>query len=235
MRMRRRQQNSLRERCAREQLRSAGVRCALLWSALLLLSSCVPGRASGVATATPTATLTPTPVLGALPPTPTPEALPGPATTPLGPAPTNCPSSAPLQFGGFVGAVPRYGVAPVWMDFMPQTVIANGGPYDPWPGFKIIWEVGPHSASPAIIEATNLTTGKLAWWGLGGPIAQSYYGAAQALVLDPHTTGPAAYHGSPEPGWNEWGSNLYLLQAGCYALDAIWPGGHWRTIFAAGS
>jgi hypothetical protein len=180
-----------------------------------------------------------TPALAALPPTPTPEALPGPATTPLGPAPTNCPSSAPLQrlafsqFGNF-GSITFFGGSPVWMDSNPQTVPINGGPDDPWPGIKIIWEVGPNYQGTAIIEVTNLTTGHLAWWGQGGPIAQSYYGAAQALLLDPNTTGPAAYHGSPEPGWNEWGSFVYLLQAGCYAIDATWATGHWRAIFAAG-
>ncbi len=52
-------------------LQVGSVQCALLWTALLLLCSCVPGRASSAATPTatttstpsPTATVTPTPIL----------------------------------------------------------------------------------------------------------------------------------------------------------------------------
>jgi hypothetical protein len=237
--MRRRQKGPLCARRAAERLRHGGVRCALLWSALLLLSSCVPGQATTLATPTATATLTPTPAPF---PTPTPEALPTPVATLLASAPTNCPSAPPLQtmtfaqFGGFRGSVTFHGDPPVWIPdgYFPTVLHLNSLGYDPWPGTKIVWEVGPNYPGAAIVEVTNLTTGHLAWWGQGGPIAQSLYGAAQALLLDPHTTGPAAYHGPPEAGWNEYGSFVYLLQAGCYALDATWPGGHWRAIFAAG-
>lgn len=233
----------MRQRCgspqrglpAAERLGSRSVRLVLLCSALLLLMGCVPGRASSTATVAPTATLTPTPAL---------EALPTPVTTLLDPPPTNCPASPPPHtltfpqgFGGFSGSVTFYGSSPVWIaDSISWGVLhLNALGYTPWPGIKLIWEVGPNYTKPASIEVTNLGTGQLAWWGQGGPISQSNYGAATELELDPTTTAPAAiYHGPSEQGWNEWGSFAYLLQAGCYALDATWPGGHWRAIFAAG-
>ena len=116
--MLRRQKDPLCAPHAAERLRYRGVRCVLLWSALLLLSGCVPGRATTLATATPTVTATP-------------RVLPTPVASLLDPAPTTCPSSPPLQtlsfahFGGFVGPETFFGGGPVWTaDFSTTVVVA---------------------------------------------------------------------------------------------------------------
>jgi hypothetical protein len=35
-------------------------------------------------------------------------------------------------------------------------------------------------------------------------------------------------------GWADFLSYLFIPQAGCYVLEAAWPGGMWRLTFAAG-
>ena len=105
-----------------------------------------------------------------------------------------------------------------------------------YPSTKIIWEVGPNDAQAATVQLTNLHTGQHAWWGLGDPTAADAVfsptlwlgsGTPEAVV-DAHA------HPSPEPGWREFGSMVYLSQAVCYAMEVTWPGGHWRGILAAG-
>jgi hypothetical protein len=195
----------------------------LLLAALVILASCGPARTSATPTATPTVAPTATPAPG-----------PTPVTTLLDPPPTNCPSAPPLQiltfthFGGFSGSVTLHGDPPVWIaGFNYQTVVhADPQGYTPWPETKIIWEVGPNYSQPVSIQAINLQTGELSWWNVDTNAPPT-----RTLVLDQSNP---FYHGTPEPGWNEWGSGLYIPVAGCYALQVTWPGGHWRTIFAAG-
>lgn len=213
----------------------ASLRRGALILALLAISvaACAPAIPTvNQPTASPTASATP-------------AVLPSPVAALLDPPPLNCPTSPPLQsrgftsFGGFQGGVSLIGHAPVWVPslYFPQTPVdlelSNG--YTPWPGTKIIWEVGPNYSKTVRVTVTDLATGQLAWWGQNedGP-DQSQYGSSQTLTLDATSLGPAAYHGPSETGWNEWGSFVYLLHASCYALDVTWPGGHWRSIFGAG-
>ncbi len=53
-------------------------------------------------------------------------------------------------------------------------------------------------------------------------------GAAAALALDPRQP-----HWRIE-GWSEWPAWVFLPAAGCYYLEAHWPGGAWRLSFTAG-
>jgi hypothetical protein len=201
---------------------------ALLVGVLILTGCSLPGV---------TTRRTPAPTVIA---TPTCTPVPGPCPVAgfLDPPPQHCPASPPLQVLTSSGGGPFYGQSPVW----------GGGPVPPgatlhveddtplaWPGDKMIWEVGPNYTQRVTVEVTNLATGERAWWGIGSPNPPE----SQTLTLDPNTTGPARYHGSPGSGypvagWSEYGTVLYILAAGCYTMTAIWPEGSWSRTFAAG-
>jgi hypothetical protein len=205
--------------------------CALLLIGAMLLSACSLGQGSAK-TATPTATLRPGPT---------------PVATLLDPVPTTCPAAPALQtisvsvpLGLDSGSTTLHGSSPVWIvGFYYQTIVhVNSQGYTPWPGTKIVWAVGPDYPQVVTVQAINLRSGAPAWWGFGAPGSPPKLGTAgQTLILDPSgASGPGAAdtHGSSAPGWNEWGSGLYLSEAGCYALEARWSGDQWRSIMAVG-
>jgi hypothetical protein len=205
---------------------SAGV--ALLVG-IPILTGCSIGGVTTRRTPAPTVTATPTCT-----------SVPGPCSVSgfLDPPPQHCPASPPLQVLRTSTGGPFYGESLVWAGGLgPPGATLHLEDDTPlaWPGDKIIWEVGPDATQPVTVEARNLATGERAWWGRGSPIPP----AAQTLTLDPTTTGPAIYHGSPGSGypmagWSEYGSFLYILAAGCYTMQATWPGGSWSWTFAAG-
>lgn len=203
--------------------------CAALSVTLLyMLTSCSLPFSSVTATPTPAATAT--------------LFAPGPSPVPtlLAQAPQHCPTSPsvdskifPKGWGGYDIDQRLTGHAPVWEDFIAPSRplhLEMGNSYNPWPGEKVLWEVGPNYAQPVTIKVTNLRTGEPTWWetGLGAP-------REWVLVQD-----QAGDRGSPEPGWHEWASSVFFFQAGCYAMDVSWPGGqgwpagHWRIIFPVG-
>jgi len=155
---------------------------------------------------------------------------PAPATDVLGPPPTNCPSSSPLdritaQPENFARPVTMYGRSPVWVPegYMLQGtlyVYEPGGTPIPYPGLKVIWEVGPTTYPLVTARATDLRTHELAWWSESGsrpevPVLRfGIAGAPQDFVDHP--------------------SNLILTHAGCYELAVTWDGGGWSSIFAVG-
>src|SRR5262249_60948624 len=98
--------------------------------------------------------------------------------------------------------------------------------FDPWPGTKIVWELGPNAPSSLVVQVqiTNHTTGQVAWWGQGGPPDQHSYRTAQTLVLDPtmRMAGPAVSHRTPGPGRARRGALWFLPQAGRYPLPGDW-------------
>jgi hypothetical protein len=167
---------------------------------------------------------------------------PSPAPSLLDLPPQHCPPGPPISYkvfpkgwGGYQIDQTLTGSSPVWEDYIAPNRplhLEIGGGYTPWPAMKILWEVGPNYTQSVTVQVTNLQTGELAWWGTG-------LGAPRKLVLDQSGLEPGD-HGHPEPGWHEWGSGVYILQAGCYAMDVSWPSsdgwsaGHWRIIFAAG-
>src|SRR5262249_16579205 len=138
------------------------------------------------------------------------------------------------HFGGFVGSVQLVGHAPVWIprpylgdETTPITIHFEQNGYTPFPETKIVWEVGPAFTQPVSVQLIDLCSGAPPWWTLD---ATRY---TQTFVLDPAAS-PAHDHGSPEPGWHEWGSGVFIGEAGCYALAVTWPGGHWQVTVAAG-
>src|SRR5258707_13118960 len=174
---------------------------------------------------------TPLPTATAQPPNPFP------LTAPLAPPPTTCPTAPPVQtrdfrqFGSFSGPVRFFGASPIWIPdaYFPHGTIhleSRSLEAIDYPALKILWEmeVGPIGVTSATVRATNISSGVLAWWGNGNTNPYTAVFNIQGGID----------HGEVDTGWHEWGSQLFIPTAGCYALDVSWAGGSWRAIFAAG-
>ncbi len=171
------------------------------------------------------------------PPLPTPPPSPTPlggASTRLGPAPQNCPpgpvlkqvvsntglvaGSSPVWAGGFIG--PHATLA--WLPPVTSPIHNQYG----W-GHKLLWVVADSVKGLVTIHGANLRD--------GSPLLPSADGQAPTstltlLVLDPQDPHRAMYVDQ----WAEFPGGLTIPKAGCYYLEATWPGGSWRITFAAG-
>jgi hypothetical protein len=176
---------------------------------------------------------------------------PVPVTTPLALPPEQCALRPPPQVQhlahlGDNTDVRLIGGGPFWIygTYYPSVlhVAQLSGPQE-WPLTKMVVEVGPNYGQPVTLRLREMQTGTLAWWtdGQTPPAA-----ATHTLVLNPQTnTGDAGVvpglpvpdipHGSPAPGWQEWGIFPLFSIAGCYALEVSWSGGSWQSSFAVGS
>ena len=166
-------------------------------------------------------------------PTPTlfPTLVPTATPLPLGAAPSNCtpgPTVRPIfpQLGPGIGTAPLF-VFGVEGGSRPLLI----PPYDTYVSpygwtWKIIWEVGPHFSSKITLRGKNVHTGAPIWFQLlDEPIVSS-------AVLDPQSPDhPVPAAGA---GYEEWGSYIFIPAAGCYQIEATWPGGQWGFPFAAG-
>ncbi len=94
--------------------------------------------------------------------------------------------------------------------------------------WKVVWEVGPNYRQSVMLRGGNVYTGVPLWFNFD-------LNGADTLnpILDPsHPGHPVSQVGD---NWSEWGSYIYIPAAGCYYLEATWPQGHWRIVFAAGT
>ena len=213
--------------------------------AVLLLTGCSSAN-TVISRATPTATAASTVISYATPPTA--PAGPAPVTTPLASPPQNCALRPPpgvqhLDHLGMNTDVHLVGGGPFWIyGFYYQSILhlAQSGS-KPWPMTKIVVEVGPNYSEPVTLRLREMKTGALAWWTDGQMPPRA---AIQTLVLNPQTdTGdvgvvpglPDIPHGSPDPGWTEWGLFPLFSVAGCYTLEVSWSGGSWQSNFAVGN
>lgn len=202
-----------------------------LLAVLLLLSSCsqTSNPVTGGATPPPQAT-------SPLRPTPTPPLI-TPTPPPLGPVPKDCPPGpTPQQIFSDLGPS-GVGSYPVWafgFDGPHATVPLSRDPdaYTPPYGWttKVIWRVSTHYTHPVHLQGGNLRTGTSLWFQIGDQNPEP------SPILDPRPAEQAiAESGDPNPpqavGWRSY---LYIPTAGCYYLEADWPGGSWRITFAAG-
>lgn len=206
---------------------------------VLLITSCT-GVPSPKSSATPTensAALTefakPLPTYPT-PPTaiPSPTPLGGPFAK-LGAVPQDCPpGSAPQNLDSNFGTV--YGGGSVWgagftgshaiLEWLPNQAIETHHQYG-W-GHKLLWIVKGSVKGLVTIRGANLMNGL--------PLrpeaeAESPSSTPSVLVLNPSDPN-AQYEGQ----WVEFPGGLDIPQAGCYYLEATWPGGSWRITFAAG-
>lgn len=198
-------------------------RLSILFGLLLIMTACspsapLPSRGSASPTvAQPSATFPPTPASTVTPP-------------PLGVVPQNCsPGAVPHNVFSALG--PAVGQAPIWAVGFdgPHAVLRIPTSYDTYTQYgwtwKLVWTVGPHFSQKVTLHAVNLRTGEPLWFQFDGPQTSS-------PVLDPQQSNhPAPAAGE---GYAEWGSYLFIPVAGCYQIEATWPGGQWRILFAAG-
>ena len=207
------------------------VRATMFAGLLLLLTSCTQ-ISQPTTSATPTvdsAHLTafaqPQPTYPPIPtPTPTLTLTP----PPMGLVPHDCPSGpTPQPIFGALG--PVVGGSPVWVAGFngPHAVVYLDQAFFDKPGWgwKMIWEVGPNYTHLVTLRGANLQSGAPTWFQFDGDPTTS-------PILDPrHPDHPASAVGGD---WAEWGSYVFVPAAGCYYLEASWPGGQWRITFAAG-
>ena len=161
-----------------------------------------------------------------------PTAFPTATPPPLGMAPADC-MPGPALHPIFSRLGPGIGQSPLWVFGFggSHPVLQIETSYDTYVApygwtWKLIWEVGPHFSSKITLRGKNVHTGVPIWFQLlNDP-------AVTSAVLDPqHPNHPAPAGGE---GYAEWGSYIFVPVAGCYQIEASWPGGQWSFPFAAG-
>jgi hypothetical protein len=178
--------------------------CALMLIGLLLLVAACAGGSASQQA--PTHILTPTaPPLGMVPQ----DCLPGPT-----------PKKVTAQFGPLIGG------SPIWAaGFAGPHATIPLSPQDPYTPYgwtvKILWGIEPGYTHAVTLHGENLRTGARLYFNVTGQ-------PTPAPVLDPEAVG------TPINQWKDFPSHLFIPTAGCYALEATWPGGQWRITFAAG-
>lgn len=153
------------------------------------------------------------------------------ALPPLGAVPATCPANAPptpLPHG--LGAA--IGMGPVWVvGFTPGLSLHLGNPHLLWHDShgwerKVGWVIGPRYHQRVGLRGWALGTRVPLWFQFGGQAPGT------APILDPRR--PQAFFPGLPAGWVAFPSYLVIPRAGCYVLEASWPGGLWRLTFAAG-
>ena len=169
---------------------------------------------------------------GSVYPTPT---LPEETPAEIGSAPLTC---APLTTAGTGGI----GGSPVWvsgfegsMKDNQASLYVSHGSYTRY-GWKrqFFIDIEPGVTGKVFLRGERLSDGSPLWISVL-KTGQSYYDSkvtpSVSVTLDPKQPG---HPDIEDTGWSVWGGVLYIPAAGCYALDASWPGGSWRVTFAAG-
>ena len=166
-------------------------------------------------------------------PTPSPAAL-----TVVGrivePPPTSCPSGpnpriVSPDFGPGLGQAPVWGVA---FSSGPHGAVlllqgdATIGPHGYYQ--KVLWVIQPKHAHPVHLSGSDADRGSPLWFQIGDKAPTT------TPVLDP--THPGAEYSATNPNqvFANFPSYLFIPHSGCYVLEASWPEGHWRILFAAG-
>jgi hypothetical protein len=171
-------------------------------------------------------------------PTPTPKPSPAQRETVgrmVEPPPTSCPSGPnPQAVSPDVG--PGLGQAPVWavgfgsgkpaaiLLIQGEGTIGVHGYYR-----KVLWVIQHGYAQPVTLSGSNSDRGDPLWFQIGDNAPTT------TPKLDPAQPGAYPYNpANPDQVFPEYPSYLFIPHAGCYVLEASWPGGHWSIPFAAG-
>ncbi len=189
--------------------------CLLVLAMALLVGSLPSMRQAVVAllrgpTPVPIAMHIPTPFPTPLPPLPTPTLYPTPTPAPpmaLGAVPQNCPSGPTPEAIGPNG-LSGIGASPVWV-FVFQ---------------------GPHATLHLAGEGSHTQYG----WSTGFLLAIGPTDVGVRASMHPELSVLIGTVFASDGKWEEWATHLYLPGAGCYYLEATWPGGAWHLTFAAG-
>jgi hypothetical protein len=150
------------------------------------------------------------------------------ALLPLAAPPADCRSRAPRSTPpGFPIAV--IGREPLWMGvYAPMSGEALRLPPDTpytehgW-RVKVLWLAPVEYPHRITVESLRVDEGDPA-------LIQLVTVPRKRIVLDP--ANPGAYS---NPKTADFPSSVYFPEAGCYAFDAVWPGGSWRVVLAVGA
>jgi len=128
----------------------------------------------------------------------------------------------------WVGGIGRYNQVPlalVWSGDASTTHYQNG-----W-AHKDLWVVATTLQGSVTIRGTNLSTGAPVYPDADGASATS---TPTVMVLDPGDPTVLKEDANRDAQWTQFPGSLTVPGAGCYSLEAIWPGGSWHMTFAAG-
>jgi hypothetical protein len=148
-------------------------------------------------------------------------------------APTDCTGRTPrmVGFGDYGNLI---GTSPVWAGVYAAFNrgqhayhVEAGAPRTAhgW-RVKVLWVVAPKIESPVRVVGGELGGGQSLWFEVAERDNQPVF----AAVLNP------AMPSVPPSGdgYKEFPSYVYIPRAGCYLLEARWPGGHWCLVFGLG-
>jgi hypothetical protein len=216
-------------------------RIVMLTGLVLTLTACT-GSPAPQAEHPPTVSASTLTSPAQLSPTPSPSPFGG-ASAQLGSLPLTCPSSSihmpktiSPQFAPAVGAGPAWGVGissyqqvPLALVWDPGTALTTHEEYG-W-GHKLLWVVATHLQGAVTIHGTNLRTGTPVYPDAEYAEASS---TPAALILNPSDPTVVSQDANRDDQWTQFPGGLTVPGAGCYSLEATWPGGSWHLTFAAG-
>lgn len=189
------------------------------------------------ARATPPAIVTRLVVATPVPASPTPSPYPTPTliAPAVGLTPRDCPPGPPLISFDPAAVGPGVGGRDVWLTapfIEPRSTVfislESPSSYTPygWPVPLQIY-IRPGLSGLITLTGSDLRTRYALWLSGDDPNPQP---AVPVVTIDPTQIPSQTIDGL----WKIWFGALYLPGAGCYALQASWPGGGWRITFAAG-
>jgi hypothetical protein len=163
----------------------------------------------------------------------------------LAAAPGDCPgittiveSQAPAPYGVLFGTAPLWaGIYSTSFDSATNAFHARYGSYHRtrygWP-LKILWVSSRAYTDPISLSITDLRSGLPILLGIDGQNRDNPNVATltKSAILDGSIPGHPDVEDRPLT--HEWGSTVYFPRAGCYRLDAAWPGGGWHFVFSFG-
>lgn len=163
----------------------------------------------------------------------------------LGSAPASCSpaASTPHAVPGSLSD-PALGASPVWVigfEGSHATLYINLGGAGPtrygWMVF-VTFAIEPEFTDTVVVGGVRLDDGTPLWMAALEP-GQTYTEVkpSVAVTLDPQQPGLASFQNTSRglgEDWAAWAAALYIPEAGCYALEATWPGGRWSGAFFAG-
>ena len=103
----------------------------------------------------------------------------------------------------------------------------QSGP-QPLPGAKVFWVTGPNPTKTITVHGQDQQSGTPIWFQIDQSIP------ATTLEMAPGQSNRDETYTSDGNLWDLWGIVMIFVKAGCYHLEASWPGGQWSMTIAAG-
>ena len=166
-------------------------------------------------------------------PSPSPTAVSTSIQVTYGPAPKDCPESPqPKLVSPFSN--PVVGQAPLWAGgFEPGTpapLLTHRGPREAMGIPFKVWVMAPGSKTVVQVTITETRTATAAW------ISQAADSSGSTATFDPTRTNVVSSPTASDAGGViGFPSSVSIARPGCYEIEASWPGGQWKQIFAAGT